>query len=746
MENMIVAISGMSCAACAKNAERVLGRLDGVNLGAVNFGTEKVQLEFDPAKIEFSAIAAAIAKAGYTLHPPAKDEAAATAARKADELADIWRRFKISAVFTIPLTIFSMIPMFLHEAGIHMPYYLNPMNFPAFNLIAQMLMTLPVMLVNHRIYRDGFRSLFMGHPNMDALIAKGTVVAFGYSFWLTIENTFMGADHMPFYEVAAVILTLIVLGKYLEAKTKGKTSEAIKKLMGLAPKTARILRDEAEIEIPIEQVAIGDIIIVRPGEKMPTDGVIVHGQTAVDESMLTGESMPVNKAIGDPIIGASINKNGAIRYRATKVGEDTVLAQIIRLVEGAQATKAPIARLADVVSGYFVHIVIGIALLTGIGWIIAGAEISFALIMLISVLVIACPCALGLATPTAIMVGTGKGAEHGILIKSGEALEVLHKIKVVVLDKTGTITQGKPHVTDIVMHNDGDADALLRISAAAEKQSEHPLGEAIVNAGLEKFGYLPDVDKFMSITGQGISAEIDGKILLIGNRKLMEENGIDISGLMEAADNLAGDGKTPMFTAIDGIAAGIIAVADIIKPDSAAAINKLRNMGIETIMLTGDNSRTAAAVARQAGIDAVFAEVLPGDKAEHIRKTQQSGKKTAMVGDGINDAIALAAADIGIAIGQGTDIAMESAQIVLMRGDLSGIAAAIHLSRRTIRNIKQNLFWAFAYNVIGIPIAMGILYIFGGPLLSPMIAALAMVFSSISVLGNVLRLKRLKLN
>ncbi|MCL2217919.1 MAG: copper-translocating P-type ATPase, partial [Defluviitaleaceae bacterium] len=522
------------------------------------------------------------------------------------------------------------------------------------------------------------------------------------------------------------------------------------------------------VPIPIEDVVVDDIIVVRPGEKMPVDGVVISGQTAVDESMLTGESMPVNKSTGDTIIGASINKNGAIQYRATKVGKDTVLAQIVKLVEDAQTSKAPIARIADIISGHFVHVVIIVAILSGAAWLVSGQGVAFSLTILVSVLVIACPCALGLATPTAIMVGTGKGAENGILIKGGEPLETAHKIQTVVLDKTGTITQGKPHVTDVLAdgqnreHVEGgqdniswpgtafDADEVLRLAAGAEKSSEHPLGEAIVNYGMEKFGALPEAEHFNSITGQGIEARIEGRDILIGNKKLMDAREISLVAQDADAqvmhDALAAEGKTPMYIAIDGIFAGIIAVADIIKPTSKAAVQRLQSMGISVVMLTGDNKRTAEAVARQAGISEVLSEVLPGDKAENVKKLQAQGRVVAMAGDGINDAPALVQADVGIAIGGGTDVAIESAEIVLMRGDLQGVAQAIYLSKRTMRNIRQNLFWAFAYNVLGIPIAMGALYLFGGPLLSPMIAAVAMSFSSVSVLMNVLRLKRINLN
>ncbi|MCL1935684.1 MAG: heavy metal translocating P-type ATPase [Defluviitaleaceae bacterium] len=745
MENLIITVSGMTCAACAKNVERILKKIDGVENPSVNYGAEKVTVSYDEDKVSFETLNTAVKRGGYELHLPVPDEAARTEERKAEELKALWKRFYLSMWFALPLTIFSMIPMFLHEFNIAIPRQIDPMAFPAFNMNVQMILTIPVMIINWKIFRDGFRSLFLGHPNMDSLIAKGTTVAFLYSFYLTIQNNFFGGNYMPYYEVTTIIITLIVLGKYLEAKTRGKTSEAIKKLMGLAPKTATILKNNEQIEIPIEDVKEGDIVVVKPGERMPVDGIIVFGETSVDESMITGESMPVTKKIGDNIIGASINKNGFIHYKTTKVGKNTVLSQIINMVEQAQATKAPIARLADLVSGYFTHAVIIIALISGLAWIIAGAEIGFAIRILIAVLVIACPCALGLATPTAIMVGTGKGAESGILIKSAEALEISHKLNTIVLDKTGTITEGKPNVTDIVTKENFSKDEILRLVASSEKQSEHPLGEAIVNYAEEKNLKLSKPTTFKSITGQGIYVDIEELQIFVGNKKLMEENNINIEEYLQNANELSGQGKTPMYVAINGKMEGIVAVADTIKPTSKKAIKKLKDMGLEVIMITGDNERTAKAVANEVGIDKIFAEVLPGDKATNISKLQAEGKKVAMVGDGINDAVALVKSDVGIAIGQGTDIAMESANIVLMRGDLNGVYSAIYLSKKTIRNIKQNLFWAFGYNVLGIPIAMGVLYIFGGPLMNPMHGAWAMSFSSISVLLNVLRLKSLKL-
>jgi len=556
----------------------------------------------------------------------------------------------------------------------------------------------------------------------------------------------VGHGHPDLYfESAAVILTLITLGKYLETVSKGKTSEAIKKLMGLAPKMARVMRDGQEVEVAIDQVVTGDILVVRPGEKIPVDGEVVEGSSAVDEAMITGESIPIEKRVGDKVVGASINKNGTFQFKATKVGKDTTLAQIIQLVEEAQGSKAPIAKLADKVSGIFVPIVMGLAAISGLAWHFLGQESwVFALSITISVLVIACPCALGLATPTAIMVGTGKGAENGVLIKSGDALEETHKVQTIVFDKTGTITEGKPVVTDIKAFNGADADDILQVAASAEVGSEHPLGEAIVAEAKDRKLALTASQDFQAIPGHGLQVSLNDRIVLLGNSKLMADHNIDLSDARAVADQLATEGKTPMFVGVDGQLLGIIAVADTVKENSIAAIQKLHRMGIEVAMITGDNKGTAEAIAKQVGIDRVFSEVLPEDKANEVKKLQDEGLHVAMVGDGINDAPALAQANVGIAIGSGTDVAIESADIVLMRSDLMDVPTSVELSKATILNIKQNLFWAFAYNVVGIPIAMGILYLFGGPLLSPMFAGAAMSLSSVSVLLNALRLKRFK--
>ncbi|MEL7647620.1 MAG: heavy metal translocating P-type ATPase [Sedimentibacter sp.] len=739
-------IEGMTCASCAKNVEKATRKLNGVTEANVNFATEKLTLSYEPTLVKVSEIKAAIEKAGYKA---VEEETSVDAdkERKEKEIKSLWNRFVISAIFTAPLLYMAMGHMFGKALGIMLPEIIDPMMNPWNFAIVQLILVIPSMIVGYRYFTVGFKSLFKGSPNMDSLIAIGTAAAFIYGIYAIVQ--IYGGDgeyaNELYFEAGGVILTLITLGKYLESVTKGKTSEAIKKLMGLAPKTAIILRDGKEVEISIEDVEVGDVIVVKPGEKMPVDGEVVEGTTSVDESMLTGESIPVEKNVGDNIIGASINKNGSIKYKATKVGKDTALAQIIKLVEDAQGSKAPIAKLADVISGYFVPVVIVLSIISALSWYFFGGESTvFALTIFISILVIACPCALGLATPTAIMVGTGKGAENGVLIKSGVALETTHKIKTIVFDKTGTITEGKPKVTDVVTTNGITENDLLQLTASAEKGSEHPLGEAIVKGAEEKGLELKNLESFTAIPGHGIEVKIDGKEILAGNRKLMVERSISLENLESTSNKLAEEGKTPMYVAIDGKIAGIIAVADTVKENSKRAIEKLHHMGIEVAMITGDNRRTAEAIARQVGIDRTLAEVLPQDKANEVKKLQSEGKKVAMVGDGINDAPALAQADIGIAIGSGTDVAMESADIVLMRSDLMDVPTAIQLSKSTIKNIKQNLFWAFAYNTLGIPVAMGVLYVFGGPLLNPMFAAAAMSLSSVSVLANALRLKRFK--
>lgn len=737
-----VKIGGMTCAACSKAVERTVKRLDGVVDANVNLANEKLTVEFEKDKINISKIKEAIKKAGYLVINLENDSIDKDKERKEKDSKNLFNRLVASSVITIPLLIISMGSMF----GLKLPTMINPMENPFNFALIQFILTTLVIIIGNKFFRVGFKSLIKGNPNMDSLISIGSLASYLYSIYAMIE-IYNGNGHAVheklYFESAATILTLITLGKYLESKTKGKTSEAIKKLMGLTPKTATIERDGKEIVIPIDDVEVSDIVIVKPGEKLPVDGIVVYGTTSIDESMLTGESIPVEKAKGSNVIGASINKNGHIKYKATKVGGDTALAQIIKLVEEAQGSKAPIARLADVVSGYFVPTVIILALISSIGWYIYEKDFVFALTIFTSVLVIACPCALGLATPTAIMVGTGKGAEMGVLFKSGTALEETHKIETVVFDKTGTITEGKPKVTDIISKNISDENLLL-IAASAEKGSEHPLGEAIVLKAKEKNLEFKAIDKFKAIQGKGINCEIENDNILLGNDKLMISSNIDIEGFNDDYKSLAQQGKTPMFIAINSELKGIIAVADTVKKSSKEAIEKLHSMGIEVAMLTGDNKITASAIAKEVGIDVVVSDVLPNEKASVIEEFQNNGKKTAMVGDGINDAPALAKADIGIAIGSGTDVAIESADVVLMKSDLIDVPLAIKLSDKTIKNIKENLFWAFGYNTLGLPIAMGVLHIFKGPLLNPMIAALAMSFSSVSVLLNALRLKNFK--
>ncbi|HOJ49142.1 MAG TPA: heavy metal translocating P-type ATPase [Bacillota bacterium] len=736
----VIKIGGMTCAACAARIEKVVGRLDGVRSAVVNLAAEKLTVEYDPEKVKHTDIQKSVERIGYKVLASEKPDA--DKLRKEKEIRVLRIKFIVSAVFAAPLLYLSM----GHMIGLPYPMVLDPMEHPLRFALVLLALTAPIVAAGYKFYTVGFKALFQRSPNMDSLVATGTSAAVVYSLystWQIYKGDPMAAEGL-YFEIAGVIITLILLGKMLEAVSRGKTSEAIKKLMRLAPKTATVLRDGKEAEIPIEQVVPGDVILVRPGEKIPVDGTVLEGHTAVDESMLTGESLPVEKTAGDSVYAASINTTGTIRFRAEKVGSETALAQIIKLVEDAQSTKAPIAKLADKVSGYFVPAVFAVAAVAFAAWLIAGEPVAFAVKIFISVLVIACPCALGLATPTAIMVGTGKGAEYGILIKSGDALETAHKVDTIVLDKTGTITEGRPEVTDILPVA-GSPEVLLKLAASAEKGSEHPLGEAIVRRAEKEGIELLKADSFKAVPGQGLEVTVESAKILVGNKRLMEENSISVAGVERQADSLAEQGKTPMYVAMNGILCGIIAVADVIKESSRGAIQKLHESGLKIVMITGDNQRTAAAIAKQAGIDAVLAEVLPQDKADEEKKLQADGKKVAMVGDGINDAPALAQADVGIAIGSGTDVAMESADIVLMRSDLEDVPAAIALSRATIKNIKQNLFWAFGYNVLGIPIAAGLLHIFGGPLLNPMIAAAAMSLSSVSVVTNALRLKRIKL-
>lgn len=738
----VLSVSGMSCAACSSSVERVTRKLPGVKESTVSLPTEKLTITYDPNELSVRDIKKAVEKAGFkaTEEKVSIDE---DKVKKEQEMKSLWKRFILSLIFTLPLFYISM----GHMVGLPLPSIIDPSVNPLNFGLAQLFLTLPVMIIGRKFYKVGFKTLLKGMPNMDSLIAIGTTAAFLYGLF-AIYHLAQGHAHYAhelYFESAGVILTLITLGKYLESVSKGKTSDAIKKLMGLQPKTALIIEEGIEKEIPIDEVEVGDHLLVKPGEKMPVDGRVIKGMTSVDESMLTGESLPVEKKEGDTITGASINKNGSIVYEATRVGKNTTLSQIIKLVEDAQGSKAPIAKLADIISGYFVPTVISLAIIAGLLWYFVGKEsLVFSLTIFISVLVIACPCALGLATPTAIMVGTGKGADHGVLIKSGTALESAHKLETIVFDKTGTITEGKPKVTDLLTTEGISEKELLVLAASAEKGSEHPLAEAIIEGAKEEGLTLEEGTDFKAIPGHGIEVTINKKQVLLGNKKLMVDRGIDISSLEKESISLAEEGKTPMFISEENRLLGIVAVADQVKETSKEAIRRLHNMGMEVAMITGDNEKTALAIAKQVGIDRVLAEVLPEDKAKEVKKLQDEGNKVGMVGDGINDAPALAQADIGIAIGSGTDVAMESADIVLMRSNLQDVATAVELSKATIKNIKENLFWAFLYNTLGIPVAMGLLHLFGGPLMNPMIAAGAMSLSSVSVLSNALRLRNFK--
>jgi Cu+-exporting ATPase len=726
-------IGGMSCAACSSRIEKMLNKLDGVEMAGVNLATETAVVEYDHEKIKVLEIIKAVENLGYSAERAEEVSHDREKEQREKETKRLKNELIISAILSSPL-ILAMVFALIHLdiAFLHNEYF-------------QLFIATPVQfIIGFRFYKNAFYALRAKSANMDVLIAMGTSAAYFYSLYNVFFQKLMPGMAMKdlYFEAAAVIITLVLLGKYLEAVAKGKTSEDIKKLMGLQAKTARVLRNGQEADIPVEEVEVGDIVIVRPGEKVPVDGIILEGNSALDESMLTGESLPVEKKAGDMVIGATINKYGTFKFRATKIGKDTALSQIIKMVEDAQGSKAPIQKIADQVSGVFVPVVILIALVTFfIQYFVIGQgnDLTHALVSAVSVLVIACPCALGLATPTAIMVGTGKGAEKGILIKGGEHLEMAYKINAVILDKTGTITKGQPEVTDIIsIEDDMESQEILKIAATAEKNSEHPLGLAIYKKGKADIGAIPDPEKFEAIPGRGVSAVINGSTVYLGTRKLMIENNIPTDAVESIVSRLEEEGKTAMLMAVNNVLRGIIAVADTVKESSREAIDELQKMGIKVYMITGDNKRTAQAIAKLVGIDNVLAEVLPEKKAEEVEKLKKAGMIVAMVGDGINDAPALAVSDVGMAIGTGTDVAMEAADITLMRGDLRSIPMAIKLSRKTMNKIKQNLFWAFIYNIIGIPFAaLG--------LLNPVIAGGAMAFSSVSVVTNSLSLKRAKI-
>lgn len=747
-------VTGMTCSACSASVDKAIRKLDGIKDVNVNLLTNSMIVDYDESTIDSNKIIETVKDAGYGasifVH-------GASTAREVDrvnpveeELKEMKYRIIVSFVFMLPLMYVAM----GHMINLPVPSWLlgheNALTFA----FLQLLLTLPIVYVNRKYYQVGFKTLFRGSPNMDSLIALGSGAALVYGVFAIFRigyglghhnlDMVMAYSHDLYFESAAMILALITLGKYLEARSKGKTSEAISKLMDLAPKTAAVLRDEIEVEIPVEEVVIGDTVLVRPGQSIPVDGTIIEGSSAVDQAALTGESIPVEKKVGDKVIAATINKTGFFKFKAEKVGDDTTLAQIIQLVEDASSSKAPIAKLADKISGVFVPIVILIAIISTVVWLLLGYPLEFAISIGIAILVISCPCALGLATPVAIMVGTGKGAQNGILIKSAEALETLHNINTVVLDKTGTVTEGKPKVTDMITVNGTGELELLEIAASIEKPSEHPLAEAIVERAKEKEVNIKIVENFNAISGRGIIAFIEGKKYIAGNLALMKENSIKIGEYEKVSDNFAEKGKTPLYFADENNLLGIIAVADVVKPTSKKAIEQFKAMGIDVVMLTGDNKKTAEAIRQQLNIDRVVAEVLPQDKEREVRQIQETGKKVAMVGDGINDAPALARADVGIAIGAGTDVAIESADIVLMKSDLLDSVTALQLSKATIKNIKENLFWAFFYNTLGIPLAAGLLFIPFGLKLNPMFGAAAMSLSSVFVVSNALRLRFFK--
>ncbi len=741
-------VIGMHSDHCAGVVKRALESLYSVTDVETNFANSYAKAKFDSSKLNSSDLKKAIDDAGYEAIIIEKDDDAYSLEKKAKakELKALKTKLYLSGGFAIPILYLAMVELISKSL---IPGFLNPEVYPLRFALTQLILSIPIIIAGYKFYTVGFRNLFKGSPNMDSLIGLGTGAAYIYGIF-AVYNIFIGnLEYVKnlYFETAGVIIALIILGKYLEAIAKSKTSDAIKKLLDLGAKSATILRKGKEVKVPVQDLKLGDIIIVKPGEKIPVDGEIIKGQTNIDESMITGESLPVEKKVGNTVIGATINKSGSIQFKATKIGKDTALAQIIKLIQEAQGSKAPISKLADIISGYFVWIVIGISILSFLVWYALGFGFLFSLTILITILIIACPCALGLATPTSIMVGTGIGAEKGILIKSAQSLEIAEKINAIVLDKTGTITKGKPQLTSILSFSNKKEDEILKLAASIEKNSSHPLAEAIINHAIKKKIKLEEVKQFKEISGHGVVAKIKSEDVLFGNRKLMTDFKIDYKKYLKKVEDLEAKGNTVMFLGSKKELLGVIGVADIIKETSKDAIKEFNKQNIEVYMITGDNEKTANAIAKQVGISEknVFAQVLPEDKANYVKKLQSEGKLVAMVGDGINDAPALTQADIGLAIGAGTDVAIESADIVLMRSDLLDAIKAIKLSKNTMKNIKQNLFLSFAYNTAGIPIAAGLLYPFLGILLSPMIGAAAMSASSISVLLNALRLKKTKL-
>ena len=736
-ERLTLPVRGMHCAACVGKVERALTSVPGVDEATVNLATEKATVTFDSTRTDVTRLQDAVARAGYELVEP-REAAGQTPDREQSAREEMQRRarskFVVGAILSVPIVIGSMVEVFpWAPAWLHNPWLLWALATPV------------QFWVGFEFHAGFLRDLRHRTASMSTLVSIGTNAAYFFSLAVTLwPHVFMPAGGMTYYETGAVVITLVVLGRWLEARARGRTSEAISRLVSLAPRTARIVREGRELDVPTTEVGVGDLVRIRPGERIPVDGVVLEGASTIDESMLTGESLPVEKTAESRVVAGSVNQTGALLFRATHVGSETTLARIVRLVEDAQASRAPIQRLADRVAAVFVPIVLVIAGATCLAWLAFGPEprLPMALTTAVAVLVIACPCAMGLATPTAIMVGTGKGAEHGVLIKSATALEVLHRVDTIVFDKTGTLTVGRPEVTDIVTVPGVGEDDALAVAAGAEQASEHPLGEAIVRLAKERGLALPPVGKFTAVPGRGIDAMApDGRILL-GNETMMNERGIDVSLLADRAIALQAQGKTVVFLAFAGRLLALIAVADVLKPDAAATIRRLREMGLAVAMLSGDNRRTAEAIAREAGIERVLAEVLPADKAGEIKRLQEGGHRVAMVGDGINDAPALTQADVGIVMGSGTDVAIEAADVTLMRSDVAGVVVALELSRRTIQIVKQNLGWAFGYNILLIPVAAGVLYPLAGVLLSPILAGAAMAFSSVSVVTNSLRLKR----